>query len=63
MVYWSILNILGRIFRELEVPDVLLSGNHEKLGFGEKGFKKNLTVGRTLAKYQLTKEEEKLLRK
>ncbi len=54
-----------RIFRELEVPDVLLSGNHEKIRLWRKKEALRRTLFRRpdlLAKYQLTKEEEKLLK-
>ena len=54
-----------RIFRELEVPDVLLSGNHEKIRLWRKKEALRRTLLRRpdlLAKYQLTKEEEKLLK-
>ena len=54
-----------RIFRELEVPDVLLSGNHERIRLWRKKEALRRTLFRRpdlLAKYQLTKEEEKLLK-
>ena len=52
-----------RIFRELEVPDVLLSGNHERIRLWRKKEALRRTLFRRpdlLAKYQLTKEVEKL---
>lgn len=54
-----------RVFRALEVPEILLSGNHEKIRLWRKKESLRRTLARRpdlLEKYQFTKEEQKLLK-
>lgn len=53
-----------RVFREMEVPEVLLSGNHERIRLWRIKESLRRTMTRRsdlLEKHQLTKEEDKLL--